>query len=387
MGFAEFAALVGPPTEPSLPVDWDAVESWLKLRLPSDYKEVASVYGPLIIPKWARVYTPLSNGEWWDWDYTDWLKETRQNCSSAVRVDVPAELPAFHPARGGLLAWGDYSPGSLFWDTSVSANPDEWPTVLYCREFPYVGNSPFHRYDMSMTEFLVAAIQTGIDPGTRWGFGPLEPKVERPRFQADPRPWTPPVRRRATKLEVARRAALRKGNGLEALTVLVPPPEHPQLGGVSWDEVAEQLGTSLPSEYRELIDRYGAGEWRGWLDVFGRDDLVEKVEMLTGIYRELRERFPQSESLAVWPEPGGFLPFATSIDGDELGWLTLGDPQAWPVFLVPRDGEPGRRWRTSLVDGLLRWTRGYAPPGMPEPDPLDDLLELASFAPTGETGS
>ncbi|WP_018220958.1 hypothetical protein [Salinispora pacifica] len=38
-------------------------------------------------------------------------------------------------------------------------------------------------------------------------------------------------------------------------------------------------------------------------------------------------------SLPVWPEPGGFLPFANSIDSDELGWLTEGNPDEWPLII------------------------------------------------------
>ncbi len=383
MGFTEFAGLVGLPPEPPASVDWDAVESWLKLRLPSDYKAVASAYGPMIVPggelgSWLAVHTPVSS-DYQGWDYTWWLKDTLRTCSSTVRLDTPSAVPPFYPAHGGLLAWGDTGDGYLFWDTSVSADPDEWPTVYYQREWPAVEKSPWHRYEMSMAEFLVAAIQTGIDPDTHWGIGPLEPKVEVPEFLGVTRPWSAPVRR-SRGVDVVRRAALRKGRGLEALAALVVPPARPRLGETSWDEVAEQLGTGLPAEYRVLMERYGAGEWRGWLGFFGRDELVGQVETLTGFHRELREQFPQFEPLSMWPERGGFLPFATSIDGDELGWVTVGDPDGWPVLLVPHDDEPVPAWRVGLVDGLLGWARGYAPPGMPEADPLEDLLELAVFA-------
>ena len=143
----------------------------------------------------------------------------------------------------------------------------------------------------------------------------------------------------------------------------------------------------MPSEYRALMDRYGSGEWRGWLDFVGRDEMVEQVETLTGFHREVREQFPQFEPVPRWPEPGGFLPFATSIDGDELGWVTAGDPDAWPVLLVPRDDEPVPRWQTGLVEGLLRWARGDALPGLPEADQTDDLLELAVFEAADADGS
>jgi len=136
-----------------------------------------------------------------------------------------------------------------------------------------------------------------------------------------------------------------------------------------------------------LVDRYGAGEWRGWLTFFSRDELAERVELLTGIYRDLREQFPDFHPLAAWPEPGGFLPFALSVDGDQLAWLTVGDPDTWRVVVVPRDDEPGRPWRGGLVDGLLSWCRGFSPQGMPNTDPLSDLLELATFkAEEGDSG-
>lgn len=389
MGFAEFAALVGPPPGAPIAIDWDAVEGWLKLPLPADYKEVASAYGPLNIGGGDGIglHSPLSSDERWDWDYTRWLKIAHRDCRITARLDFPSEVPAFHPARGGLLAWADTGHSYLFWDTSVSADPDHWPTVVFRREWPFVEKNPWHRFDMPLTEFVVAAIETGVDPGTRWGIGPLPPKSTRPGYMPDARQWTPPVRRPVTGADTARRAALRKGKGMGTLTVLVPPPQQPRLGGSSWDEVAEQLGTPFPSEYRALMERYGAGEWRDWLNFFDRDELAEKVETLTEVYQDLRQQFPEFHSLAVWPEPGGFLPFALSIDGDQLGWLTTGSPDEWPVSFVPRDGEPGRRWRTGLVDGLLRWSRGFTPRGTPETDPLDDPLELAKFRPAGHDGN
>lgn len=381
MTFSEFAKVVGPSAGTPIAVDWDAVESWLKLRLPGDYKEVASTYGPLDIGGGLWLHTPITDDRNWGWDYTRWLNTTHRRCRDTVRLDVPTEVPAFHPAKGGLLAWGETRHGyPLFWDTSVSPDPEEWTTVSFAREFPYVGNSPWHRYEMSMTDFAVTAIRTGIDRGTRWGVGPLPPYARRPEWMPTTgRQWTAPVRR-PRGVDVVRRAALRKGRGLEALAALVVPPAQPRLGETSWDEVAEQLGTGLPAEYRVLMERYGAGEWRGWLGFFGRDELVGQVETLTGFHRELREQFPQFEPLSMWPERGGFLPFATSIDGDELGWVTVGDPDGWPVLLVPHDDEPVPAWRVGLVDGLLGWARGYTPPGMPEADPLEDLLELAVFA-------
>ena len=227
----DFTAVVGPPREPPVAVDWDSVESWLKVRLPADYKSVASAYGPLDIGSGIWLHTPLRDNFNWGWDYTRWLQTTHRECRSTARYDVPDDVPAFHPARGGLLAWGMTRRGDpLFWDTSVSTDPDEWTTVLFHREFPYVGNSPWHRYDLSMTELVLTAIRTGIDRGTRWGVGPLHASVKRPEtLPATLQSWVAPVRRLVTEEDAARRAALRKGKGLDTLTVLVQPPAQPHL--------------------------------------------------------------------------------------------------------------------------------------------------------------
>jgi hypothetical protein len=85
------------------------------------------------------------------------------------------------------------------------------------------------------------------------------------------------------------------------------------------------------------MNRYGAGCWSKWLRFVtplrtnGRGFAYHAAQVLDG-YCSLRADFPQYHPLSVWPEPGGFLPFADSIDGDELGWLTEGDPDKWPLI-------------------------------------------------------
>ena len=151
------------------------------------------------------------------------------------------------------------------------------------------------------------------------------------------------------------------------------------LGEATWSDVATQLGTPLPAEYRALSDCYGEGIWRGSLAFFSRDSLVAFVRQVTDIYRDLRTEFPEFCPLAAWPEPGGFLPFADQ-DGDMLAWLTVGDPDDWPLVVVPHDDdETCYRIDTGLVETLLAWCRGVNVPGLYTSDPLDDFLELAVF--------
>lgn len=171
---------------------------------------------------------------------------------------------------------------------------------------------------------------------------------------------------------------------MAALTALVPPPRKPFLGDGTWEWLHERLGTRLPTEYVTLMETYGGGCWTNWLRVSaplstGEHGLAEEVRWVCDAYRGLRAEYPQFQPLAVWPEPGGFLPFANSIDGDQLGWLTEGPtPDDWPLIVYPRHAEQGPPLTGTLTDTLLEWLRGrFATEGLPSlgrvKDPLDHI--------------
>ncbi|GAA2083106.1 hypothetical protein GCM10009759_00940 [Kitasatospora saccharophila] len=186
-----------------------------------------------------------------------------------------------------------------------------------------------------------------------------------------------------------RRFAPETGTGLAALRVLVEPPARPYLGsGRTWADLAADLGTELPTEYRALMELYGSGQWGGHLRFHtplrkGGQDFVEHQRGTCEDYPILREDFPEQYPLAVWPEPGGFLPFATSTYGDELGWLAEGpDPDRWPLIVYPRNVDQGPPLEGGLVDVLLAWLRGaLEAPGLPRFGPDDDPAEYAVFEP------
>jgi hypothetical protein len=101
--------------------------------------------------------------------------------------------------------------------------------------------------------------------------------------------------------------------------------------------------------------------------------------MLDG-YRQLRAKFPERYPLPVWPEPGGFLPFADSIDGDQLGWLTEGEPDSWPLIVHQRHADQGPRLPGTLIETLLEWNRGrFGTEGLPRLPADYDPLDYAGF--------
>ncbi|GAA2440294.1 SMI1/KNR4 family protein [Streptomyces macrosporus] len=380
-------------TPAPVPVDWDAVEDWLGLRLPADYKELVSARGPLDIGEFLWLHAPCAQGE--RFDYGDWLWETHRACRISSRQAPPYEPPPFHPAPGGLLAWGETRGGGhLFWDTGASDDPDRWPVVVYDQDAVRGGNTPWRNWGMPLVETVAALLDTGLPlPGGADDrtLGPLPATARRTAFLTDARPWTPPEpdpEAAAGRVsEAVRRAALTEGGGLEALTRLVPSPEAPVLGDGGWEEVFEALGTRLPTEYVALMNRYGGGAWMRWLRFDtplgkGERSLLHRSRETADIYRELRADFPEFHPLAVWPEPGGFLPFADTVDGDHLGWLTVGEPDDWPLVVWPRHADQGPPLSGNLTDTLLEWLRGrFGTAGLPRLDVDDDPLRYARFEP------
>jgi len=134
------------------------------------------------------------------------------------------------------------------------------------------------------------------------------------------------------------------------------------------------------------MNEYGAGIWSGWLRFHtplrtGERRFLTHVEDTVDAYRQLKDSHAHWYPLATWPEPGGFLPFANSIDGDYLGWLTEGeDPDTWPLIVRPRHADQGPPLEGGLIDTLLDWQRGtLVTRGFATLDEDDDPVEFVDF--------
>ncbi|MFI9045367.1 SMI1/KNR4 family protein [Streptomyces sp. NPDC053427] len=391
MDSADIVSFTSPhPERPPRPVtvDWPAVEKWLGLRLPDDYKRLADAHGPLDFGAYLWIHVPC--GEHSRFDYGEWLRETHRTARIEARALPEDRRPAVHPEPGGLLAWG-VSRGSdvLFWDTSVSADPDEWTVVVHHRgAVPGSGLEPWHRYGLTLTAYLRHTVRDAWELPSPPGplIGPLPGSIARTAFLENAAPWTPPAPTVPRLTDAERRIALETGTGLEALRLLSPPPGTAYLGGGTWEGLFAELGTRLPAEYLTLMSEYGAGCWSEWLRFLtplrtGERRFLDHVEETTDIYRSLRESHPEYHPLPMWPEPGGFLPFANSVDADWLGWLTEGDdPDAWPLIVSPRHARQGEPWKHGLIDALVAWQRGtFVTEGLAGLDEDDDPVECAGF--------
>jgi hypothetical protein len=373
-----------------LAVDWPGVEAWLGTSLPSDYKQLADALGPVDFGEYLWIHTPCTQDG--RFDYGDWLRQTHRRARIQARKMSERERPIIHPEPGGLLAIGT-SRGIdvLFWDTSTSADADEWTVVVnHSGSVPGSGLLDWHHYDLTLTEYLRHTVRPEwampSPPGPL--IGPLHGTVARTAFLSTAEPWTPPAPVVPRLTDAERAVALETGTGLAALRLLSPPPAVPYLGDGDWDKLFDELGLRLPDEFVTLMAVYGAGCWSNWLRFLtplrsGERRFVDHVRATTDPYREFRELYPHRYGLAVWPEPGGFLPFANSIDGDEIGWLTEGpDPNAWPLIVYPRHAQQGPALPMGLIDTLVAWQRGtFAAAGFAAIDEDDDPIEFASFEP------
>lgn len=194
MDFADLAHLTTadperPPPAP-VPVDWPAVQEWLGLPLPADYKRLAEAWGTARFGGRYTVRTPYAqdeDGEDQDrFDYGDWLRETHREARIEARALAEPERPAVHPAPGGLLAWGTDQSDTLFWDTSASPDPDRWTVVVLrsrrCR--CDCAADRWEAHDLTLTEYLTEACTRPLEP--------LPATLQRLWDAEHPLPWTPP---------------------------------------------------------------------------------------------------------------------------------------------------------------------------------------------------
>jgi SMI1-KNR4 cell-wall len=153
---AELARLVGLAPQARVAIDWATVEGELGRRLPSDYKEFGSRFGPGNFQgDYLWVAVPRGIG-----DRVNFLNSLVQNLeilrylrSSGREIPYP-----IYPEKGGLISWGDTIDGDVFcWNTEPD-DPDHWTVVAN-----EVRTSNWWGFDESMTQFLHSVLTGRID--------------------------------------------------------------------------------------------------------------------------------------------------------------------------------------------------------------------------------
>ncbi|MEV4087720.1 SMI1/KNR4 family protein [Nonomuraea fuscirosea] len=149
---------------------------------------------------------------------------------------------------------------------------------------------------------------------------------------------------------------------LDRLAALIPPPSSPLFGARAWGDIFSDMGLRLPDDYAAFIERYGNCQFARWLGIsdmrlLDKDDCA-RVAQEMDYYREWREEAPEECSLPMWPEPDGFFPWGSTVDGDSIGWMTVGEPEQWPTIVIPHDSEQESAIAETMTQWLLEWASG-----------------------------
>lgn len=122
---------------------------------------------------------------------------------------------------------------------------------------------------------------------------------------------------------------------LVRLGQLVPPPEWPVGGDGDWKRFWSVNGFRPPEDYTMLIREYGVGTFAGWLRLIEPFDHTQSFLTLA---EAACRRLAGGAGHPLWPQPGGFLPWAVTAGGDQVGWRTVGRPDDWTVMYWDRAG-------------------------------------------------
>lgn len=144
---------------------------------------------------------------------------------------------------------------------------------------------------------------------------------------------------------------------LEELTTILPPPRKPYRSEISWVEAEAAVGVRLPDDFKAFIDMYGPGEVNLLINlmIFQHPAASEAVDYVLKKPIAMRENFPSEYELAIFPEPGGIFPFATTSNGEELYWATdpIDSPNDWRILLHEGRGAELMWFDGRFVDLLL----------------------------------
>jgi hypothetical protein len=122
---------------------------------------------------------------------------------------------------------------------------------------------------------------------------------------------------------------------LARLSTVLPPPDAPIVGEVTWEAVAGTLGIRFPPDFRRLVDTYGSG-WVGDELNIASPRATAFPDWAAPPLDAIRDVEPEGADspLPAYPAPGpSLLPIASNGNGDYL-------------FMVVTDGvaDEARLW-------------------------------------------
>ena len=147
-------------------------------------------------------------------------------------------------------------------------------------------------------------------------------------------------------------------SGLDRLTALVQPPSSPP-GAPDWKSAEEALGFGLPSDYRQLVEVYGAGSFDEFISLLvpGHEnphlDLLRQRDVRLDALRTLREG---GETIPFDVDAGqeDIVPWAITDNGDVVYWIRepRDAPDDWRVVVNEARGPAWEAFAGSATEFL-----------------------------------
>ncbi|WP_063063506.1 Lsr2 family DNA-binding protein [Nocardia violaceofusca] len=150
---ADLLRICPPPAHP-VSVDWGAVESTLGVKLPTDYKQLATMYGPGNFCEYLRVYHPHGPTEWVNLfgPMPATLRRQLRDDRDTGRFPVPHAPDSLFAC--GVTDNGEY----LFWIAEPADDPDHWRLAINEARGPR-----WYTFDGSLVAFLAASFSGRIE--------------------------------------------------------------------------------------------------------------------------------------------------------------------------------------------------------------------------------
>jgi hypothetical protein len=174
---------------------------------------------------------------------------------------------------------------------------------------------------------------------------------------------------------------------LDALLHVLPRPTHPveTMDERDWELYELVTGITLPEDYKAYLSVYGTGLVGGVItpyNPFCRRSLWKPsykcrdwMRQALGI-QEFKRKFGEATfPYPLYPQTGGVLPWGGTDDGDQLFWLTNGEPNMWTVLINEVRSPNFEAFDYSMTGFLRAWIDGEIQSDIIPYDAIDhDLL-------------
>jgi hypothetical protein len=132
---------------------------------------------------------------------------------------------------------------------------------------------------------------------------------------------------------------------------------HAPAAPYDWESLNAAVGVAYPDEFRMVVEAFPPGRIQSGFEILHPGRFANPVEYrreIAGYAGIVRDRAADlAKPMAVYPQPGGLLPWATVGLGPIVCWLTEGkDPQKWPVVVCPSAVERWNRYELSTAEFL-----------------------------------